>query len=218
MLRVLLIVLAVLATATGMASAEPSSSARKTAHAPATQSAPYMRVFGSALPPFGFVEFCERVPTECSPTGGNEARYETTPARLSELDEVNRAVNRAIAPATDQQLYGVAEYWTLPSTSGDCEDYALLKRHILVERGWPVSALLITVVRDERGDGHAVLTARTAQGDFILDNKVGTVKLWHQTSYRYIMRQSYVDPRLWMSLAPDDGSRGVPVTSLNSQR
>ena len=177
-----------------------------------------MRVFGSALPPFGFVEFCERMPSECLATGGNEARFEATPARLSELDEVNISVNRAIAPATDLELYGVAEYWTLPTDRGDCEDYALLKRHTLLAKGWPASALLLTVVRDERGDGHAVLTVRTAQGDFILDNKVANVRLWHQTSYRYIMRQSYVDPRLWMALTPNEAGRGTPVTSLNARR
>ena len=62
---------------------------------------------------------------------------------------------------------------------------------MLMDRGWPTSSLLMTVVRDEKGEGHAVLTARTAQGDFILDNKVDEVKLWHQTRYEFIMRQSY---------------------------
>ena len=38
-------------------------------------------------------------------------------------------------------------------------------------RGWPESKLLITVVRDENNEGHAVLTVRTDEGDFILDNR-----------------------------------------------
>ena len=117
------------------------------------------------------------------------------------------------APITDIELYGVQEYWTLPTDRGDCEDYVLLKRQILMQRGWPSGALLITVVRDERGDGHAVLTARTAQGDYVLDNKVSAIKSWHQTGYKFIMRQSYVDPRMWMSLAPDDNGRGSLLTS-----
>ena len=87
---------------------------------------------------------------------------------------------------------------------GDCEDYALLKRHLLIKRGWPVSSLLITVVRDENGDGHAILTARVAQGDFILDNKAGDVRPWSRTGYRFVMRQSYLNPRVWMSLDPKD--------------
>lgn len=178
----------------------------------------FMRVHGASPAPFGFVHFCERVPTECVATSGNAPRFDATPQRLSELDEVNRAVNKAIAPATDLDLYGVAEHWTLPTDRGDCEDYALLKRQILMQRGWPSSAMLMTVVRDERGDGHAVLTARTAQGDFILDNKQSDIRLWHQTGYRYVMCQSFIEPRLWMSLAPEGSDRSGPLTSTPAKR
>lgn len=175
------------------------------------QTSPYMRVFGTALPPFGFVQFCERMASDCQPGALAEARLPATPARLSELDEVNRRVNKQIIPTTDLELYGVNEYWTIPTTHGDCEDYVLLKRRLLLERGWPASALLITVVRDEQGEGHAVLTVRTAQGDYILDNKTSDMKLWYQTGYRYVMRQSFIDPRMWMSL--DHGDQGsAPLT------
>jgi predicted transglutaminase-like cysteine proteinase len=61
-------------------------------------------------------------------------------------------------------------------------------------------------VRDERGDGHAVLTARTAQGDFILDNKTDEIKIWHRVRYHFVMRQSYLNPRVWMSLDPKERS------------
>lgn len=176
------------------------------------QHTPYMRVFGTALPPFGFVQFCERMPSDCQPGSAAEARLPATPSRLSELDDINRRVNKQIVPTTDFELYGVNEYWTIPTTHGDCEDYVLLKRRLLMERGWPASALLITVVRDEQGEGHAVLTVRTAQGDYILDNKMSDMKLWYQTGYRYVMRQSFIDPRLWMSL--DQGEAGsAPLTS-----
>lgn len=137
-----------------------------------------------------------------------------TPERLSELDEVNRLVNAAVKPVTDLEAYGVEEYWTLPTNRGDCEDYALLKRKILIQRGWPQSALLLTVVRDELGEGHAVLTARTAQGDFVLDNKITDVRIWHATPYKYLMRQSYVNPEAWVSLEEAILSR--PVLSAGS--
>jgi len=109
------------------------------------------------------------------------------------------------------EIYGVAEYWTIPTTRGDCEDYALLKRKRLIARGWPPSALLMTVVRDEKGEGHAVLTARTVQGDFILDNKVDEVKTWNRTHYEYIMRQSYLNTMIWMSLDPREGNSTLPI-------
>ncbi|MCL4767663.1 MAG: transglutaminase-like cysteine peptidase [Hyphomicrobiaceae bacterium] len=162
----------------------------------------YMRVFGQAIAPFGFVQFCDASPDDCRPGPGREQRFLATPERLSELDEINRYVNRAILPATDLDLYGTTERWVIPVSRGDCEDYALLKRQILIRRGWPPSALLMTVVRDELGEGHAVLTARTAQGDFVLDNKVDAVKLWYLTPYDYVMRQSFLDPKVWVSLNP----------------
>lgn len=162
-----------------------------------------MRIYGSAQAPYGFVRFCEANPSSCSIQTADEVRFHATPERLSDLDEVNRSVNRAIKPMTDLELYGVSEYWTLPvANKGDCEDYALMKRQVLMQRGWPASALLMTVVRDEKGDGHAVLTARTAQGDFVLDNKVDDVKLWNKTGYEFVMRQSFIDPRIWVSLDP----------------
>jgi predicted transglutaminase-like cysteine proteinase len=167
---------------------------------------PFMRVHGQAYPPYGFVQFCQAFPVQCAGGGLEDHRFLATPERLSELDEINRSINRAIAPATDAELYGISEFWTLPVGKGDCEDYALLKRHVLLQRGWPTSALLLTVVRDEQGEGHAVLTARTAQGDFILDNKVDAVKLWHRTPYQFVMRQSYLSPRVWMALDPSANS------------
>ena len=83
-----------------------------------------------------------------------------------------------------------------------------------MERGWPASALLITVVRDERGEGHAVLTARTMQGDFILDNKTDEIRVWHRTRYDFIMRQSYLNPRIWMSLDPKEADASLPSAGV----
>jgi predicted transglutaminase-like cysteine proteinase len=120
---------------------------------PAIRAPEFMRIYGSAQAPYGFVRFCETNPKECVATTADDSRFEATPERLSQLDELNRMVNHEIEPATDQEIYGVAEYWTLPKTRGDCEDYALLKRHILIARGWPSSALLMTVVRDEKKRG-----------------------------------------------------------------
>lgn len=188
--------------ATTAVRAEPVPSTSKSVQ----NKSPFMRVYGPVQPPYGYVRFCEAKPEECSATGGEARRFHPSPARLSELDDVNRRINRAIEPATDEEVYGMSEYWTLPSRRGDCEDYALLKRKILLRRGWPASALLLTVVRDEKGDGHAVLTARTAHGDFLLDNKVDDVKLWNTSSYTLVMRQSYLNPRVWVSLDPSEST------------
>lgn len=167
-----------------------------------SEPARYMRVYGPTDAPFGFVQFCARQPRECISDDKGAARVAATPAALAELDYVNRFVNRTVQPVTDRDQYGVDEYWTIPGARGDCEDYALLKKRTLVEREWPTAALLITVVLDEERQGHAILTARTDAGDLILDNKHDELKLWHQTPYQFLMRQSSVNPMVWMSLDP----------------
>jgi predicted transglutaminase-like cysteine proteinase len=179
---------------------------------------PFMRVFGLTQPPYGFVGFCERMPQECAQGQQEDQRFFATPARFAELDNVNRSVNHDIEPVTDIELYGITDYWTIPTTKGDCEDYVLLKRKRLIALGWPPSALLITVVRDERGEGHAVLTARTAQGDFVLDNKTDEIKVWHRTRYDYVMRQSYLNPRVWMSLDPREMETALPSAGVRKSR
>ena len=179
--------------------------------------AQYMRVHGRALPPFGYVQFCQRNSGECAPAErASLARFNASPAHLSELDRVNRVINASVSPATDLELYGREEFWTFPVGQGDCEDYVVLKRRILMNHGWPASSLLITVVRDEAGDGHAVLTARTRQGDFVLDNKVDDVRLWSQTPYRYLMRQSYLNPQLWMALDPRASQTAATVAGVKA--
>jgi predicted transglutaminase-like cysteine proteinase len=194
----------------GVALADPISPMRGQDYA-----SPFMRVFGLAQPPYGFVSFCERSPKECAQGVQEEQRFFASRERMAQLHAVNRSVNQEIEPVTDIDQYGVADHWTIPLTKGDCEDYVILKRKRLMALGWPASALLITVVRDERGDGHAVLTARTMQGDFILDNKTDEILVWHRTRYDYLMRQSYLNPRLWMSLDPRDSS-SPPLAAVRS--
>jgi hypothetical protein len=102
---------------------------------------------------------------------------------------------------TDLEQWGVVERWSYPDTGkGDCEDYVLLKRRMLIQAGWPREALLITVVRDKKGDGHAVLTVKTDKGEFILDNQEEKVLPWFDTGYRFVKRQSQSDPNLWVAL------------------
>jgi predicted transglutaminase-like cysteine proteinase len=171
-----------------------------------------MRVFGPTDPPYAFWRFCDEFPADCTKRRTVDARYDVTHERMEELDDINRYVNRTIEPVTDLELYGVSDYWTLPqSGKGDCEDYALLKRHMLIEAGWPASALLVTVVRDEKMEGHAVLTARTSRGDFLLDNKSDDIKLWNKTNYLFVMRQSYLDPRAWVALDPAQSAPPVSI-------
>jgi predicted transglutaminase-like cysteine proteinase len=127
---------------------------------------------------------------------------------------VNRQVNEAIRPLSDQEHWGVGDRWDLPTDgAGDCEDYQLLKRKLLVEAGFPARALRITVVIDDEGEGHAVLMVRTDRGDFILDNKRNAVLPWHQTGYVYVKREGQ-DSASWVSL----GRSTSPTVTANRSR
>ena len=177
----------------------------------------FARVQGKADPPYGYVQFCASRPSYCRGDGRTFSRIKATSARLSELDIVNRQVNEAIKPVEDRGQYGIEEYWTIPTTGmGDCEEYVLVKREKLINKDWPTGSLLITVVLDENRQGHAVLTARTSVGDLILDNKHDDIKLWSKTPYTYLMRQSYLNPNVWLSLAPNDGRVANPTAGTKT--
>jgi len=183
---------------------------------PRVQKVVYMKAFGDTLPPIGYVNFCQEHRADCRPGPRFADRIQLTPAKFGQIEEVNTAVNTEIAPETDLDLYGKPEYWTYPTTKGDCEDYVLLKRRILIERGFPESTLLITVVRDENDEGHAVLTVRTDKGDFVLDNKRREVMRWADTPYTFIRRQSERNPLVWISLLPPETAPQTAVSASNS--
>ena len=111
--------------------------------------------------------------------------------------------------------WGVIEKWSLPTDGyGDCEDYVLLKRKMLIDAGWPREALLITVVRDKKGEGHAVLTVKSDKGEFVLDNQNEDVVAWTETGYRFVKRQSQSDPNVWVSLG--DSRPAVATASVTA--
>ncbi|MFN4141106.1 transglutaminase-like cysteine peptidase [Aestuariivirga sp.] len=159
------------------------------------------REYGDTLPPIGFVEFCQRNPEDCQ-ASGKRRKLAMTEEKWLLVRMVNAFVNGAIAPVTDETLYGTPEYWTLPADAGDCEDLVLMKKKILQSKGLPADALRITVVLDEHGEGHAVLTLVTSGGDFILDNRRNEIRSAAATGYTLLKRQSAADPRKWVSLAP----------------
>jgi predicted transglutaminase-like cysteine proteinase len=157
-------------------------------------------VTGSTSVPVGAAEFCKTNRADCSPSGSVVDAEMLTEASWRQLVAINDGVNSAVAPITDLDQYAVTELWTYPAGRGDCEDYALEKRRQLIAHGWSPSALMMAVVRQQNGDGHAVLMVRTDRGDLVLDNQVGQVLVWKDTSYEFIKRQSQNDPRKWVGI------------------
>ncbi|WFU11210.1 transglutaminase-like cysteine peptidase [Rhizobium sp. CB3090] len=170
-----------------------------------------MTITGDAAPPIGHYEFCKENPKECAYAGGDSGPALLTEDRWKTILKINYTVNTTIKPMTDMDLYGVEEKWAIPTTAGDCEDFALLKRKELIDAGFSASDLLMTVVLQPNGEGHAVLTVRTDRGDFVLDNMRNKVKLWSDTEYTFLKRQSADDPARWVKI--QDG-RAVAVGSL----
>jgi predicted transglutaminase-like cysteine proteinase len=170
--------------------------------ASASQDVAYASVGDETSIPFGWMEFCQRYKGECVASGA-AADVNLTEKALREIQQVNAWVNRSIEAVSDMDHWGVVDRWDYPMDGkGDCEDYALLKRKMLIERGFPRQALLITVVRDQQNEGHAILTVKTNAGEFILDNLTDDVKPISRIAYRLVKRQSQEDPNVWVSLGP----------------
>ncbi len=155
----------------------------------------------AAKAPIGWVEFCIEYDPECKTTPSQPRDVMLSAQAWKDLDRVNLWVNSHVKPMTDMEHWGVVERWNYPDDGyGDCEDYVLLKRRMLMQAGWPREALLITVVRDNRGDGHAILTVKTDKGEYVLDNQNDQILLWSDTGYRFVKRQSQADPNVWIGL------------------
>ena len=160
--------------------------------------------FGKSRPPIGYVMFCKRGAEECKDIGGKIERLALTDEAWNNINQVNTFVNASIKPANDIDLYHVEEYWTYPTTAGDCEDYVLLKKRLLTKLGFNPDELLITVLLDEHGEGHAVLSVLTQNADLILDNRRDEIMTANQTHYQFLKRQSQLDPKQWVSLRKID--------------
>jgi predicted transglutaminase-like cysteine proteinase len=171
----------------------------------------FMQVGAVTSQPIGHYEFCQTHRDECSIKTANTVAPKVTDYGWSVVREINSEVNRTITPMTDLELYGRDEVWAYPTDAGDCEDFALLKRKLLLQRGFSPADLLMTVVRKPDGEGHAVLTLRTSDGDFVLDNLEADIKLWSDTHYRFLKRQASFDTGRWVSI---DNSDEVLVGSV----
>ena len=163
--------------------------------------AAFAPVTGQTSIPVGHADFCKRFPRECTVNADLVDDVHLTAGNWQQLLAVNSYFNTTIVPETDEQLYHVAEYWTYPHGYGDCEDIALAKRRQLIADGWPASTVLMTVAKDNEGEGHAVLMVRTDRGDLILDNQDSTIRDWKDSPYHFLKRQSQADAGEWVGIA-----------------
>ncbi|MGY0575850.1 transglutaminase-like cysteine peptidase [Bradyrhizobium sp. RDM12] len=153
-----------------------------------------------ALPPMAYTQFCQRYAQECRAQPiFRPGLVRLTNEKLADLREVNQMVNLAIAPEpNDLGLAG--EKWLINPARGDCNDYAVSKRHELLARGWPSRSLLLSEVIVSSGEHHLVLVVRTGDGDLVLDNLTSQIKSWSRVPYRWV-RMQVPNSRLWATIA-----------------
>lgn len=167
----------------------------------------------TSAPPIGWVQFCQTYKGVCDTKPLPPLDVVLDDKAWKDLKQVNDWVNHNIKPETDMDHYGMIQWWRYPDDgSGACHSYALLKRRLLIKAGWPRQALLMTIVHEADGEGHAVLTVETNRGEFILDNLTDDIMLWSKTPYRYYKRQSQDDPNVWVWL--DDRHVDTPTSSI----
>lgn len=163
----------------------------------------YAAVGDATSVPYGWVDFCRRYAGECDHGQLPRLDINLSAATFKEIERINKWVNATIEPTTDWNHWHVVDQWDYPTDGkGDCEDYALFKRRLLIELGFPRQALLMTVVKDEHNDGHAILTVKTNHGEFVLDNLTDEIKPWNATPYHFVKRQSQNDEDVWLEIGP----------------
>ncbi|WP_411966601.1 transglutaminase-like cysteine peptidase [Mesorhizobium sp. ES1-3] len=165
-------------------------------------------VGGSTSVPYGWIDFCHRRPKECKVPALPAANVKLTARTLRILKRINQKANSSIKPVSNYEHWGtMMDHWDYPvDGKGDCKIYALYKRKLLQEAGFPRQALLMTVVRDLNNEGHTVLTVKTDKGDLILDNMVDEIRPWNATGYYFLKRQSQQNPNVWLSINQRGGT------------
>jgi predicted transglutaminase-like cysteine proteinase len=169
----------------------------------------------SVLPPMAFTQFCLKYADECKPQpllfrGG---RFRLTAQRRAELVNVNRSVNSSILPERNEA--GLAgEKWLLGPAFGDCNDYAVTKRHQLIARGWPARAVLLSEVETVTGEHHLVAVVRADDGDLVLDNLTNRIVPWFQTPYQWLRIQTPKNPIYWASISGQTAGRIFAETQV----
>src|SRR6202047_3219732 len=156
------------------------------------------------LAPFQHVRFCLHYPSDCKSNPTENERIDLNAETSDLLKGVNRRVNMSISPTLKSYGPEVQDGWTIAPVEGDCNDYAVTKRHELLESGLPAKALRLSVVKTSSGIGHLVLVVVTTKGDIVMDNLTEAIRPWQNTDYHWLKIQSANDARYWYEVkAPD---------------
>jgi predicted transglutaminase-like cysteine proteinase len=149
------------------------------------------------LAPFQHVRFCLRYPSDCKSNLADNDRIDLDVETSALLKRVNHSINMSIVPKLKSYGSNLEDGWTIAPGAGDCNDYAVTKRHELLESGLPSKALRLSVVTTRSRIGHLVLVVVTTKGDLVLDNLTEMVRPWQNTDYHWLKIQSATDAKFW---------------------
>jgi len=166
------------------------------------------------LAPFQHVRFCLRYPADCRSSPDHAIRIELNTQTMELLDRVNRDVNLSIIPKVKSYGSDLEDSWNIAPDMGDCNDYAVTKRHNLLGEGLPASALRLSVLKTASGIGHLVLIVATTNGDVVMDNLTAAIRPWQTTDYQWLKIQSASDPRFWSEVR----SPGIGLASQANRK
>jgi predicted transglutaminase-like cysteine proteinase len=162
-------------------------------------------LFENSLPPIGHTLFCQNYPGECAyRRPAPRFLSESSKALYYDLEQIHRRINTSIRPnPVKAGKLDPTERWNVSPISGNCNDFAVSKRHELLQRGWPSSALLLAEVTLDTGEHHLILVVNLHGDSYVLDNlEPNPVPLLQTTRYRWKRIESAEDPRLWLNMAP----------------
>src|SRR3984893_6623316 len=152
------------------------------------------------LAPFQHVRFCLRYPSDCKSDPTENEHIDLNAETLELLKRVNHRVNMSINPMPKSYGPNLEDRWTIAPETGDCNDYAVTKRHELLENGLPSRALRLSMVKTASGIGHLVLVVVTTKGDLVMDDLTETIRPWQSTNYHWLKIQSATDSKLWYKI------------------
>lgn len=134
------------------------------------------------------------------------------------VGSINRAVDLAISPASDEAQWGDSDRWsapfeTLQTSRGDCEDYATLKYLALRAAGISEDDLKIVILKNVFPDeNHAAVAVRVDGEWLILDNR--TLTLVRDTDLtrvipRFVLDQQGARRFVWATRRPRAATSGT---------
>ena len=152
------------------------------------------------LAPFQHVRFCLRYPSDCKSNPAENDHIDLDAETSELLKHVNHSVNLSIIPTIKDYGTNLGDGWTIAPDMGDCNDYAVTKRHELLESGLPSKALRLSVVKTASGIGHLVLVVVTTKGDVVMDNLTEVIRPWQSTDYHWLKIQSASASKFWYEI------------------